>query len=726
MKIFSSARGTIIQCETKEFNEIRDKHNVMCFNCKEMIEGNLMYDYFETKNVFCQKCFSNKKCLMFKSPLKDYSQLNNIINKLPKIEEIENNNNIKIICENCKEELSLKNYYFTYQENKEMKFLCDYCIDHFPFVITNAKVYFKSNDYSKILSIKSLSTLNENHYYESSIGYGYKLTITPIYNDKGCENLIKKYNKSFKSFTDELKFVNKFETYEQLVDYLNEMSQKGGKSIFNYSLKDLVFKKESLNIRNELNNLPNETLRKMFILLKVLNDKVKDLLPFIDFSRALNNNIRLSSLFSRIAPLVFWDTKNDIIKYVLEKTSIESRPSELKINRMKVKKFIEKGKPDIHGENTIFGKMFQFLKQFNFKIFRKKKDTTQNANNNNNKLFNVTFQGEASIDAGGPYRECLAQAATELQSSALSLFIPSPNQKSDSGSFREKWIINPSANSITELEMYKIFGGWLGYAIRTGEFINMDLPSIFWKSILDIPKDRKDLEMIDKYCIQFLDDILKINDKENFEVFNEYKFTTMLSSGEEVELIENGKNINLSLENKKLYVELVEKTRLNEGKIQIDAIRSGLEQVIPIGILKLISWNEIEMLVCGKPILDVELLKENTVYRGFNENDTVIAYFWKCIEEFSTEERASYLRFVWGRSRLPLTSKDFPMKHRIEIMHHNNPDIALPTSHTCFFSLEIPKYSSYEILHDKLKYAITHCQAIDTDGNAREIWDDEE
>ena len=730
MKIFSSARGTIIQCETKMFNEIRDKHNVLCGGtCGEMIEGNLMFDYFGTKKVFCEKCFDeNKKCLMFKSPLKDYSQLNNIINKLPKIEEIENN--VKIVCENCKDELSSKNSknYFTYQENnnKDIKFLCDYCVDHFPFVITNAKVYFKSNDYSKILTQKSLSTLNENHFYESSIGYGYKLTITPIYNDKGCENLIKKYNKSFKAFTDELKYVNKFETYEQLVDYLNEMSQKGGKSIFNYSLKDLVFKKESLNIRNELNNLPNETLRKMFILLKVLNDKVKDLLPFIDFSRALNNNLRLSSLFSRIAPLVFWDTKNDIIKYVLEKTSIESRPSELKINRMKVKKFIEKGKPDIHGENTVFGKMFQFLKQFNFKIFRKKKDTTQNANNNNNKLFNVTFQGEASIDAGGPYRECLAQAATELQSSALTLFIPSPNQKSDSGSFREKWIINPSANSITELEMYKIFGGWLGYAIRTGEFINMDLPSIFWKSLLDIPKDRKDLEMIDKYCIQFLDDILKINDPESFEVFNDYKFTTILSSGEEAELIENGKNITLSLENKKLYVELVEKTRLNEGKLQIDAIRSGLEQVIPIGILKLISWNEIEMLVCGKPILDVELLKENTVYRGFNENDTVISYFWKCIEEFSTEERASYLRFVWGRSRLPLTSKDFPMKHRIEIMHHNNPDIALPTSHTCFFSLEIPKYSSYEILHDKLKYAITHCQAIDTDGNAREIWDDEE
>ena len=34
-----------------------------------------------------------------------------------------------------------------------------------------------------------------------------------------------------------------------------------------------------------------------------------------------------------------------------------------------------------------------------------------------------------------------------------------------------------------------------------------------------------------------------------------------------------------------------------------------------MGLLKLLSWKELETLVCGKPILDVELLKENTVYR---------------------------------------------------------------------------------------------------------------
>ena len=42
-------------------------------------------------------------------------------------------------------------------------------------------------------------------------------------------------------------------------------------------------------------------------------------------------------------------------------------------------------------------------------------------------------------------------------------------------------------------------------------------------------------------------------------------------------------------------------------------------------------------------------------------------YFWRALTEFSPDERSMYLRFVFGRSRLPLTSKDFPMKHQIEM-----------------------------------------------------------
>ena len=63
------------------------------------------------------------------------------------------------------------------------------------------------------------------------------------------------------------------------------------------------------------------------------------------------------------------------------------------------------------------------------------------------------------------------------------------------------------------------------------------------------------------------------------------------------------------------WAELVEKTRLNEFKKQAEAIRKGLCLIVPEGVLNLLTWRELETIVCGKPILDIDLLKENTVYR---------------------------------------------------------------------------------------------------------------
>lgn len=45
----------------------------------------------------------------------------------------------------------------------------------------------------------------------------------------------------------------------------------------------------------------------------------------------------------------------------------------------------------------------------------------------------------------------------------------------------------------------------------------------------------------------------------------------------------------------------------------------------------------------------------------------------------------------------------------------SGPDSWLPTSHTCFFSLHLPRYSSDAILKERLLYAITNCIALDAD-----------
>ena len=745
-KIFGGSRGVIIKCKAENIIAERDNFNCNCELCGINIKKKLGYDLTE-KKILCEQCeekdeYKNNDIIIFKAklPEKNSKLIHDKINQIfkeTKIEKIKNEE--KIICEGCLEEIKLSQenkYFYSYHiieekdNNKKTirKYLCSYCIDHFPPCLTNAKVFYKQNSTAELISEKSLELLlNEDSYYNLSIAYGYKFTVSLTLNDEGCEQIIAKNQKELESFTKELKNVNKFEVYEQFVDYLNDMSQKAEKSLFTYNAKDLTFKKENISVRNELVNCSNEVLKKMFVLLKILNTKVKTLLPLIDFSKSSTNSERLSSLFNSISPLIFWEVKNELINYYLEKTSYTSMPKQLRINRFKARKFIDKGKPDVLGEHTVWGQTFQFLRLYPAKIFRKKKIDKKNMNSDrSNKLFNVSFSGEGSIDAGGPYRECLGTICSELQSNALSLFIPTANQKNDTGNFREKWTVNPGASSHSELEMYKVFGGMMGYAIRTGEFFNMDLCSIFWKSILNIDKDKKDLEKFDKYCLQFLDNIEHTNDEQSFMPFTDYKFTTNLTNGTEVELCENGNNKNLSFENKKEFIELLLKARLDEGNLQIQSIRNGLEQVIPFGLLKLLSWNELEMLVCGKPILDIELLKENTQYNGCSANDILIQNFWKCLEEFSAEERASYLRFVWGRSRLPLTSKDFHMQHRIGIKSHSNPDLALPTSHTCFFSIDLPRYSSYEVLKNKLKYAITHCQAIDTDTVAGEILDDEE
>ena len=50
---------------------------------------------------------------------------------------------------------------------------------------------------------------------------------------------------------------------------------------------------------------------------------------------------------------------------------------------------------------------------------------------------------------------------------------------------------------------------------------------------------------------------------------------------------------------------------------------------------------------------------------------------------------------------------------------YNPPDNFLPESYTCFFLLKMPRYSSKDILREKLKYAIHFCKSIDTDDYAR-------
>lgn len=59
----------------------------------------------------------------------------------------------------------------------------------------------------------------------------------------------------------------------------------------------------------------------------------------------------------------------------------------------------------------------------------------------------------------------------------------------------------------------------------------------------------------------------------------------------------------------------------------------------------------------------------------------------------SNDEKIHYLRFVWGRTRLPLKEEEGVESHTIQLDEKAD-STRLPTGRTCFFRLELPPYES--------------------------------
>jgi len=174
------------------------------------------------------------------------------------------------------------------------------------------------------------------------------------------------------------------------------------------------------------------------------------------------------------------------------------------------------------------------------------------------------------------------------------------------------------------------------------------------------------------------------------------------------------------LKNRRQFMRLSLEARLNEFDTQINAIRTGLNEIVPLNfLLPLYTPEELERQICGSPDFDVELLKSVTVYEGdILPHDRHVLSFWKVLEEFTPAQKEQFLRFTWARTRLPHTVSEFggnTFKLKPSAFTSNVADSGLPKSATCFFSLQLPPYSSVEVLKEKLLYAFQNTPSMDRD-----------
>jgi E3 ubiquitin-protein ligase HUWE1 len=76
--------------------------------------------------------------------------------------------------------------------------------------------------------------------------------------------------------------------------------------------------------------------------------------------------------------------------------------------------------------------------------------------------------------------------------------------------------------------------------------------------------------------------------------------------------------------------------------------------LIPGNLLKIFDARELELMISGMPDIDLIDLRNNTEYINYTKDSQVIKWFWEVLESFDRSEKANFLQFVTGSSKVPI------------------------------------------------------------------------
>ncbi|XP_053929593.1 E3 ubiquitin-protein ligase HECTD3 [Cuculus canorus] len=330
------------------------------------------------------------------------------------------------------------------------------------------------------------------------------------------------------------------------------------------------------------------------------------------------------------------------------------------------------------------------------------------------------FITEGICDNGGGFRDSLSDISEELCPSSgdgpvpLPFFVRTSNQGNSSSDTRDTYVPNPSCKDFPK---YEWIGQLMGAALRSKELLILALPALVWKQLAGEEVDwSKDFATVDSELVKLLE-VLEGVDREAFEVMfgRELTYTTVLSDQHMVELIPNGSSTVVRYEDRKEFIRLVQKARLEESKEQITAIRAGLLRVVPQPVLDLLTWQQLERKVCGDPVITMDKLQNFITFEDFPSDDIHVQNFLEALNNFTSEDLSHFLKFVTGRSRLPVRITVYPERSNSDTLD------LMPQASTCSCSFFLPQYSSAKVCEELLRYAVYHCMSIDTD---KDPWDE--
>src|SRR5690606_7790169 len=228
----------------------------------------------------------------------------------------------------------------------------------------------------------------------------------------------------------------------------------------------------------------------------------------------------------------------------------------------------------------------------------------------------IKFDGEDGLDYGGLSREFFFLLSHEMFNPFYCLFEYSAH---DNYTLQ----INPHSGINPEhLNYFKFIGRVVGLAIFHRRFLDAFFIGALYKMILGKTVVLADMEGVDADFHRSLQWML---DNDISDGILEATFSTeeeRFGVVTEEDLIPIGRNIEVTNENKKEYVDLMVRWRI-ERRIaaQFEAFKEGFHELIPQDLINVFDERELELLIGGIAEIDVDDWKKHTDYRGYTEKD---------------------------------------------------------------------------------------------------------
>ncbi|KAL9126298.1 MAG: hypothetical protein Q9217_004624 [Psora testacea] len=185
----------------------------------------------------------------------------------------------------------------------------------------------------------------------------------------------------------------------------------------------------------------------------------------------------------------------------------------------------------------------------------------------------------------------------------------------------------------------------------------------------------------------------------------------------QIELIENGANTPVTMDNVAIYVDRVVDMTLGSGvQRQIDYFRAGFAEVFPYSALKAFTPTELVMLF-GRVEEDwsIETLCDSIkADHGFNMDSKSVRNLLQVMSELSLPQRRDFLQFVTGSPKLPIggfksLNPMFTVVCKPSEAPYTSDDFLLSVM-TCANYLKLPDYSDVDVLRNRLLTAISEGQ----------------